>query len=571
MPRRRANTQEPPRKRSRKGCDKCRFRKVRCDEAKPVCEQCRVKGFECTTSVVLKWETDYVGRAFGRTGVWRKKAARTDPSSPCSTVTGDEVSWCEIPYISSYSFVNATVGNVDQFATLEHHDMGRHVTARDLISNRAATPECDDIASTASLSPWLSRASHAGVYMHIPPTLTPLPRLSDPMHARLLSYYLERLCPMTVASYVSKSPFASLVLPFSLSSSPTTLESILALAACHRSKSDTSFKPIALKLADKVLRSLRGRLCHEDPREVAMDPETLVVMMILCQFEIINECDKRWVVHLRGARDLIRVRRRVLASSSSNPPSNELVAFTEKYFAFQDVIGRTACGEEPNFGSDFWQDNEGETDPWLGCSPSLVATICDITELSRQHSKDPSVSSLPDFQQRAYRLEKHLTSLQQRVFGEQDDLLQTSAELKRIAAEVYLQCSVYGASPSVPSIRQDVLSILRLVCVLLEHKITAGMAWPLFVASVELDPVEELEWSTPEECTENMPHQARPFVLYALHMISHSIANISRTRTVIEQVWHARDFPEFSPSEIESGHNDWERFVAPFCGNMSLA
>lgn len=389
------------------------------------------------------------------------------------------------------------------------------------------------------------------------------------MHSHLLSYFTERLCPLTVPSFISKSPFVSLLLPFSISSSSTVLDSLLALAACHRSKTEVSFKPTALQLSDKVLRTLRTRLAHEDPYRVAMDPETLVIMMILCQFEIINECDKRWVVHLRGARDLIRVRRQAISIHEYKQPSNELIVFAEKYFAYQDVIGRTACGEEPVFGSDFWTAGAGETDAWLGCSPELVAILCDITELSRQRSNDPSVAMLLEFRIQANALERRLTGLEQRIFGEEDDLLQTSAELKRIAAEVYLHCSINDASPTTFLIRERIQQILRLVYVLLERDITAGLTWPVFVAAVELDPVDDFEWTTEEEDASGIPHHARPFILYALDRMSMSITNIRRTRSVIEKVWHTREFMQ--TSELESGHNDWERFVAPFCGNMSLA
>lgn len=577
MPRRRANNQEPPRKRSRNGCDKCRTRKVRCDEAKPACGQCRAKGHPCETTVVLKWEADYqnVGRAFGRTGVWSKNAiAKASPSSPCFNIAEEEVPWCEIPHISSYSFVNSTVGKIEELTTLEHRSDGRPPTTDVIL--RARTPERDDTASTASLSPWLSRRRLSGNFdvTSIPAALSPMPRLQNQMHSHLLSYYVERLCPLTIPSTACKSPFASLILPFSISSAPVVLESLLALAACHRSKSDISFKPTALQLGDKVLRTLRARLIHEDAHKVAMDPETLVLMMILCQFEIINECDKRWVVHLKGARDLIRVRRQALAEHGYRSQSNELVVFTEKYFAYQDVIGRTACGEEPIFGSDFWTAREDETDAWLGCSSELVATICDITELSRQHRIDPSVSMLPEFQIRAASLERRLTGLEQRVFGEEDDLLQTSAELKRIAAEVYLHCSIYGASPSILLIREHVQQIVRLVYVLLEQGVTAGLTWPVFVAAVELDPIDDFEWTADDERADGIPHHARPFILYALEKMSVSIVNISRTRSVIEKVWHIREFddsPDARKLESESGFNDWERFVAPFCGNMSLA
>ncbi|KAG9643634.1 C6 transcription factor, partial [Aureobasidium melanogenum] len=576
MPRKRVNPQEPPRKRNRTGCNKCRSRKVRCDEQKPVCGQCRAKGFDCETSIKLKWEQDYTsaGRAFGRSGLWSKKAAeRSDASSPCIHVTEDEVSWIQIPLITSYSFVNATVGNVEQLTTLENLAL-EATPVLDVIR----TNDRDDTSSTASLSPWLS--ARQPVFLprqhSIPSALPMLPDLPSPMHSNLLSYYLEKICPITVPSSVNKSPFANLILPFSISSSPAVLEALLALAACHRSKKDIAFRSTSLRLGDNVLRTLRGRLGTEDPLKVAMDPETLVIMMILCQYEIINECDKRWVVHLKGARDLIRVRRNAQLYLTAGQSSNELVEFSEKYFAFQDVIGRTACGEEPIFGSDFWTSQGENTDAWLGCSAGLVSILCEVTELSRQRRSRPGISLLPDFQYQAASLERRLCSLRQRVFGEEDDLLQLSAELKRLAAELYLHCALNGATPAMPLVVGHVQQVLRLVSVLLEHGVLAGLSWPLFVAAVELDPMEDLEWAERQDLPDEVPNYARPFVLYTLDRLggSNAIANIAKTRSVIERVWLIRSHDEISDSQaegLEKGQNDWERYVAPLCGGLSLA
>jgi hypothetical protein len=574
MPRKRVNPEEPVRKRVRTGCDKCRARKVRCDEQKPTCGQCHVKGFDCATSIKLKWEQDYTsaGRAFGRAGLWSKNASeKSSASSPCIHVTEDEVSWIQIPLISAYSFVNATVGNVEQLTTLENIAL-EIMPGLDVVRNS----DRDDASSTASLSPWLSARQPVFLpYQHsIPSALTMLPDLPNPMHSNLLSYYLEKMCPITIPSSVNKSPFASLLLPFSISSSPAVLEALLALAACHRSKKDVAFRSMSLRLGDNVLRALRGRLSTEDPLKVAMNPETLVLMMILCQYEIINECDKRWVVHLKGARDLIRVRRNAQLNLITS--SNEVVEFTEKYFAFQDVIGRTACGEEPIFGSDFWTSQGEDTDAWLGCSAGLVSILCEITELSRQHRSRPDVCLLPEFQFQAASLERRLCSLKQRVFDEEDNLLQLSAELKRLAAELYLHCALNAATPAMPLVVGHVQQILHLVSVLLEHGVLAGLSWPLFVAAVELDPLEDLEWAEMEDLPDGVPNYARPFVLYAMNCLgeSNAIANIAKTRSVIERVWLIRSHDDFSNTHVEGlekGQNDWERYVAPLCGGLSLA
>lgn len=386
----------------------------------------------------------------------------------------------------------------------------------------------------------------------------------------LLEYYTKRLCPLTVSSPRSKSPFATLILPFSVTRSPVVLHAILALAASHRARQDVTFKATALQLNGGVLQYLRRRVRAEDTTQVALDPETLLITMMLCLTGIVRDCDERWVVHLRGARDLIRLRRQTLLTAAPQSQSSiELVNFSEKFFAYQDIIGRTACGEEPIFDVDFWVSHgtSNDTDAWLGCSPELVSVLCVVTELSRQRSRDSAVASSTSFLSQTFMLEKRLGRLEQRVVDPEDDILQTMAEVKRISAALYLECAIRGAQPSSSQVIASVTQILRLVSALLERDVTAGLAWPIFVAAVELDPLEELVWTTETESA--APRHGRNFVLFALDkMAGNSVSNVSQTLSVIERVCESRDMN--TNSDEDRRRTDWEQHVAPFCHGLSL-
>jgi hypothetical protein len=296
-----------------------------------------------------------------------------------------------------------------------------------------------------------------------------------------------------------------------------------------------------------------------------MDLETLVVMLLLCMFEIVNECDERWVVHLKGARDLIRVRRQGASACSKSFEDDQLSLFCERFFAFQDVIGRTACGEDPVFGTDFWDATSTDCDPSLGCSPELMSILSEITELGRQ---DLTSRQSVEFQTATATLETRLASLEQRVWDNDDQILVQSAELKRLAAELYLQCALNGAEPSLPWVSAQVCKILGLIAVLLDLQLVSGIGWPLFVAAVELDGDCDFQ---PSSYCGNAPKYARPFVLYALEKLAGSVVNVRRIRSVIEKVWQTRELEQISGLEGDTEHNDWEHFIAPLCGNMSLA
>lgn len=550
-----------------------------------MCRQCQAKGFSCQPTFTLKWEDEYVSRglAFGRTGVWSKgPLAARSPDFTAAAHT--DTSWCNIPTIQSYSFVNVTLGRrADQFGALvsvgspasnpeplplvsgsqvqlQYHGGagGGHLVSEDVLDIQTYLPNFLRHAGKEQITvtPHLGRT----------PSLIPL----SPLQATLLEYYTERLCPLTVSSPHSKSPFAALILPFSVSSSPVVLQSILALAASHRARQDVTFKTAALQLSGGVLRYLGRRMITDDTAQVALDPETLVITMMLCLIGIIHDCDERWVVHLKGARDIIRLRRQALLTAAPQSQSAvQLVDFSEKFFAYQDIIGRTACGEEPIFDGDFWVSHgtSKDTDAWLGCSPELVSILCDITELSRQRSRDSAVATSVPFLSHTCTLEKRLGRLEQRVVDPEDDILQKMAELKRLAAVLYLECAIRGAQPSSSQVSGSVTQILRLVFALLERDVTAGLAWPIFVAAVELDPLEELVWTTEGET--GAPRYGRNFVLFALdEMAGTSVSNVSQTLSVIQRVWQSRDMGPHS--DENRGWNDWEQHVAPFCHGLSL-
>ncbi|KAH7128983.1 fungal-specific transcription factor domain-containing protein [Dactylonectria macrodidyma] len=579
MPRKKAKAKQPS-QRSHHGCQRCRLHKIRCDQAKPSCGACTSRGHsDCTFLLVLKWEADYrhVGRAFGRAGVW-SKAGRSPTQQPSSVGAVCPPDFGRIPYIHQSGFLNMSVSDFD------HHG-----------------EEGDEYQLVPLLAPSPQRTLGSGISDPQGIEATLMPRhLNDPfldnlhpVDPHLVSYYLHQVCPLTVPSahHAAGSPFSALLFPFALSSSSTTLmHAVLGLAASHRARFDKSFNTTALNYSRTALRSLRISLASKTPMEIAVDPEILVLMMVLCQTELIKDGDSNWVIHLRGARNVMSFRRRQqqLSSAGSKVSTGQhgnsweqAVVFAERFFAFCDVMGRTACGEEPIFGNDFWSVQEGQVDLWMGCSPHLVSIISTIAELSWKYQRgSPSY----DEQQELEEQRAQLHSLLQQpdldwiaVDTDEDGALRRYVELKRLTADLYLHAALANTTPLNSTIKERVRKILRLVHVLLNMGVKSGLAWPLFMAACQLDSEEELEWSTSDDkCTDEIPSYARPFILYALGQLSQSLFNVDRTRTVIEQVWKKRESARLSTSDrhgvlAAGAFNDWARFVAPLCHNISLA
>lgn len=587
MPRRKAADRVGPVKtRSRGGCKECRASRVRCDTQKPVCTRCRERGLACSTELVLKWESEFVSRglAFGRAGVWNKSRGAAGPQSVGKSGTGysdshllDDQEWCDVPLVEPWGFVNSGVSTFEQpnqvnIACDELNGLvvrrREPVLSRELLADPGSPLVLDvvDYHNTFQHVQQLQGPSASlSLFPNIPPT----------DHRGLFDYYLQHVCPRTTPSSRASSPFASVILPFCLSASPTLFHAIQALGACHWSRFNPDYGTVALRFKSQALKGLRYRLSSEGSLSYSQDPEVLVVMMMLCLYEIVDNCDQRWTVHLKGAKDLIRFKRQRQLEPSRATDSDPVSSFAERFFAFQDVMGRTACGEEVLFGSDYWQEHEGKVDLWMGCSPELVSILSSITELSRTRRRLSSDSARASFSLRAASLTRKLEGLVQEIDDDDDEALQSAAELKRLAAVLYLHCALYGASPGTPLVVNYVRRILRIVSDLLDSGSLVSMTWPVFVAAVELDPVHDELWSEPGD--ESSVVYGRPLVLRALAaMAESSVSNVARTRAVIVKVWQARDSDMLKGSPVETSNdptscNDWEWYVAPISTAMSLA
>lgn len=571
MPRRKAADRVGPVKtRTHSGCKECRASHVRCDTKKPLCTRCEQKGLPCSTQLVLKWESDFASRglAFGRSGVWSKSRGQGKQSlrSPA-----EEQEWCSIPLVQPWGFVNSGVLMFeqphqvdvasDELNTLAVHDNGQ----RSQFMNELEWALPLEVADYGYAAPELTA----------PVSL--FPNLTEPGQGRLFEYYLQQVCPRTTASSKSSSPFASVILPFCMSASPTIFRAIQALGACHWSRFDSNYSAIALRCKSEALRDLRYTLATKGSLTCSTDPEVLVTMMMLCLYEIVDNCDQHWTIHLKGAKELIRLKRQQQGALSRHGGSQDPVsAFAELFFAFQDVMGRTACGEEVLFGNDYWSENDQNIDLWMGCSPELVSILSSITEMSRTRRQLTSNSARDSFTLRAASLKHRLEHLVQEIGDDNgnDETLQSAAEMKRLAAVLYLHCALYGASPSTPLVVEYVRNIFRLVSDLLDRGSLVSMTWPVFVAAVELDPFDDELWLNVDS---GSAVYGRPLVLRALAaMAESSVSNVARTKAVIAKVWQARDDDMVKGSPTDTSRdpwkcNDWEWYVAPISTAMSLA
>ena len=168
--------------------------------------------------------------------------------------------------------------------------------------------------------------------------------------------------------------YRQIILPLSMSNK-CVMSSLLALGALHLSLDQASSDNYSVALYQKQ------RTLHQLRHDVASFHESstshiLVSMLMLCLFDITDNCQNSWSTHVSAAAILIKA-----GGKDALEPS--LVSFATKFFATRDVMGRTACGASSKFYKAGW-DNPGEVDLSVGCSSRLLAIISSITDISCQ-------------------------------------------------------------------------------------------------------------------------------------------------------------------------------------------
>ncbi|CAF3453417.1 hypothetical protein SNK03_009372 [Fusarium graminearum] len=558
MPRRRPpGNPKPVQRRTRSGCQTCRTRKVKCDEAKPACRNCITRGVECNNSIQLKWESEFTARgaSFGREGVWAKedRPRRRNPVAHSPTLL-------VLPSIEPRHFINTYHSDFAGNPNLEKSLVREAMQLRE----EAA---CGGSTALTHRSPSASPS--------LKPSISSFPTLNT--HQRsLFEYYLLRLCPLTTPSSQLSSPFASLVAPlFTNSGQDLLIQSVLAFAARHRSIKDRSWERSAMRMKGNALTGLLKKIRSPDvTADVILDPQVPAIMMFLCLYEIIDNGDYRWVFHLRASQNFMRKRRQIALPSSDNNGFGSLAMFAERYFAFQDVISRTACGNPPIFGLEYWQrpDHREDIDAWMGCSPAMASVIFKITDLARTRNKDQSTQK--EYQLQVEDLERELVSVSSNITAAEtmDENVRRSVDLKKTSVQLYFHCLLRDGDPSTLQVAQLVTEVLQSIYSLIQHGSAAGLSFPLFVAAVQLDPLRDDEIFFHEILGTYL--SGRQIVLEILDaMVDSSLANIERTKAVILKVWRMRDLhtQSASPSVDMGDVSDWSYFVSPFTQNLNLA
>ncbi|KAE8448733.1 hypothetical protein EG329_008948 [Mollisiaceae sp. DMI_Dod_QoI] len=502
-------------KHSRNGCASCKERRLRCSEERPSCSRCLDDGRSCEYLLRLIWEDES-----SRRGIRHGRGKHAEVSFVDPTPSKDQIEKAEWKKLRNQKrhFLNTIREDMD-------------------------STQAKSVAQYSRYDRSLPRFHYASRIFEL--------SSADGM---LLQYYQVQVCQTLTLVDDSSNCYRQIILPLSMSYE-SVMRSILAVGALylslHQSPASVDYYSLALEQKQRTLRQLRVDIASSNEKS---NNHVLVSMLMLCLFDITDNCQTSWATHVSAAANLIG-----MDKPQSLEPS--LVSFVSKFFATRDVMGRSACGARSKFRKIAW-DNPEEVDKTAGCSSKLLEIISSITDASRQVAENPIVDS-PPLIRRVNAIENQLDELIQLLptpdLAFDHDLetlvLTQTSSLIHNAAKIYFYTALHSALPSTHIVRTLVAEQVDLIKLM--PCMRSAHLWSVFVTSLYAFDDEQ-----------------RIFFLEQfdrLELVSATRSSTQAARSIVQTVWKKRDLDADMEQVLERGTSDWVRFVRPMSEGLSLA
>ncbi|KAI1642968.1 fungal-specific transcription factor domain-containing protein [Daldinia loculata] len=504
--------------RTRSGCRKCRERRVKCPEQRPICGHCRRLGFTCRYEVKLSWQ---------HVVLFEEYNGHVPRGLPEDLLFSIE-SWMFLNTVQAdFNSHNAQTGFKDQV---------------DSPSTRAKDiqPEVDILAPYPHyLSPFRMGEAEGYLWSYFNDCMTPQ-IVIDP------SFNPYRDIILRMAAYSQNGPLFHCVLAAAANQLQSTgrneYENVMWL---HRAK------------ALRLLRTSISQLALEEAYEMSCDTskdQVIASTIMLTFFEISKDCSDSWTVHADFARSFLSSRLR--DRGSLNTEQEALLYFAVTYFVSHDILAATGgtLMEAIEMVTGMCKSVDKSTVLALtGCSRDLLILISEINQMSSLIGESGRKQLPSMIQQRRDNAERFLHQLHQDIpeeFGSFQSEFAIVAEVKRLAAILYLYSRIDGAGPHEPHMVRVTSQILSLIPKI-SLRTHTGL-WPLFiVATLGIRP----------ECDED-----RKLLLGRLAALQQTrqLASVKKARLIIEDVWNSRDL---RPNESQG----WSILQGRRHGAISLA
>ncbi|KAI0849290.1 fungal-specific transcription factor domain-containing protein [Daldinia vernicosa] len=458
------------------GCWTCKRRKIGCDRGYPACNNCLRTGRECLGyGIRLAWPDQPDGR---------RRLTRL----PDHTIHHHEID----PKYYGKQFLNVTYSDL-------------------ALSRKGISPIC------------------LSIFRAQPRPGRSLPLFTN-LHEReshLINYYQNKLSQM-ISTIDINNGFRDDLLPMALSNlgnaSNGLRNAMLAVSAFHLWGPEE-----ALSYKADALRSLSSSLSSES---IGITETQLATSMMLCVYNVFDETEGNWNLHLRGAQTILQK----LASIHGGQLK---YGFLYTWFLYHEILGgfsqplqygRCPASLQLLDDTDF---DKSLIIGSLGCSVEVMEIISYVNGLRALELRGASLEFSPEerarradewreIESRITTLEQHLDPLDaSRIPPAERSRILTTAELYRIAALLYLQRTAECTH------NQELRSAyLEYAFAALKRLDVCTSPWPLFVIACETE-----------------DDQQRIRILQTLDKMDNErhIGNVFVLRDIIESYWKQQD------------------------------
>lgn len=369
-----------------------------------------------------------------------------------------------------------------------------------------------------------------------PPSQLIIPLSLSLVEELVFTYFVREMCPVCVC-FPSKStgvnPYLDVIVPLAVES-PIVLNTVLAVSARQLALlGQRQYTGVGRSYMDIVTRQL-PKLLRDCVRSEGNWDEALGVILMMCFAEISQRCDQRWLMHLDGAKEIVR----------SIAVSSPMLQFFLNYFLTHEVMGETAwCKDEVSDMYEITIKNNLDIaiDVVMGCLPYLVSLVGRILSLGKCYeSLGDDETTQKDILLQRDCIEMELDSLVQVLRVEETDQatsgsIETIAEIKRLTAVVYLFARI------------DVETHLRCLCELFEqrYKTTQDITTRIFYLceSIPTNSMSLLWTMFVVGLTSAASDHQRTIILdrFAGMQRARELASVKMARRVVERVWRHKD------------------------------
>ncbi|KAK2595082.1 hypothetical protein QQS21_007213 [Conoideocrella luteorostrata] len=557
------------------GCNYCKEKKKKCNEARPTCSRCYEHGEECLYEPAKPRQRRKIETA-QKTASASQITEPPEHSSESSMPQTDTAAHNEVVRTAGQCAVNfREQWDTSAFAAEtrnEYYPFGTLVGYSD-VGEQLPFDEFDT-PSHMSLSPSLAL---------ITPAVNPSPLLEfctpafeefsrDFNHRLLIDHFCNTLSHLIVLREDEGNPFQQLVLPLA-HNSPAVRGALYALASAHLEGKGVNRLENAensVHFHNEAIRNLATLIGKGDGVD---KNELLATIILIVYYEVLVQRRRSNLVenHLKGAMAIMR-----------NSPSqgDRTGIFLEEAFRFYDVISALSSGTSPvsdapvpstfartpQSPSQISNSPAGGVNALLGLATSLWPIIHTLSGLlalktemeeSSAHGDMSSAADLRDkFDAECAAVESSLDEWQPILPSECElyaDLAKLSSgsraklqELQSIfntalayrhSALVYLYRTIYD-SPRAHPVVQHHASVSLVHCkATVQHEGPMGaLLWPLFVASCEA--IEPSDRELAREAFRGIDHRQ-------------GMTNIGRAWEAVREVWNRADEAEAEEVEVD--------------------